>query len=157
MKRMRIVMAAALSVSAMTVASAQREGGAFTLSPNRPYVAERGKLQFHNPLSVDTGGAMQIENRAQFAAFTPAQVPRYLRVGLKTEAGRAYLISCAVKSAGAGTFEVVGPDFTIKAPLGTPVITFTHSASISHWAWITIAAQAPWTFHSCTVNPKVKG
>lgn len=152
MTRARIA-AAALVVATIGTPAAQRSSAAFTLSPNRPYAAELGKLHFHNPASVETGGASEYENRASFEALTQAQNSRYLRLGLKTATGASYTIACAVKSAGAGNFEVVGPGLVLKPALSTPLITFQHTAQLSHWAWFTIAATASWTFHRCTVTP----
>lgn len=152
MMRVRTAAAAAFLVVALGTPAAQRSGAAFTLSPNRPYAPELGKLHFHNPVIIETGGALEYENRASFDALTPAQNSRYLRLGLKTETGGAYKIACAVKSAGAGTFEVVGPGLVLKPALSTTLITFQHKAQLSHWAWFTIAATAPWTFQLCTIT-----
>lgn len=134
--------------------SAQRARSAptFTLSPNRPYATEAGKLHFHHPISVQTGSAASFENRAEFDALTQAQNSRYVRLGLKTTAGAKYKISCSVTGAGKGTFEVVGPNLVLKPPLTATTLAFEHQAQIAHWAWFTIAATAPWTFHQCSVS-----
>lgn len=129
-----------------------RAASSFTLSPNRPYASDAGKLHFHNPTTVETGGTASFENRAAFGALTRSQNSRYLRLAVKTAAGETYAISCAVKSSGTGNFEVVGPNLALTPPLTTTTISFVHKAQLAQWEWFTIAATAPWTFHQCTVS-----
>lgn len=136
-------------------ASGQRTA-AITVSPNRPYVAERVKLHFFNANSVETGGTKDFEDVAHFGGITATRNSRYVRLGLKATKGQKLSVVCAVAAkpgSPADRFEIVGPDLSTHQPLTSQHLTWTFSANIAQWHWFTIAATAPWTFHSCTIAP----
>ena len=138
-------------------ASGQRTA-AISVSPNRPYIAERAKLHFFNANSVETGGVNGFENVANFGGNTAAPNSRYVRLGLKVAKGQKLSVACAVAAkpgAAADRFEIVGPGLSTHQPLTSPHVTWTFSAEIAQWHWFTIAATAPWTFRSCTIAPLV--
>lgn len=130
----------------------------FSLTPNRPYLPDKGKLHFHHPASVQTGGTKLYENFARFEPLdaTNTQFVRFLQIGVKAAAGESFVIDCAVKGAATSPndrYELVGPGQLHTVPIAQTHLTFALDAQIAQWFWFSIAATAPWTFYACEVMP----
>ena len=139
----------------LDAASAQRSASV-VVSPNRPYVAERAKLHFFNPNSVETGSAKGLEDLAYFGGINGVENSRYVRLGVKAAKGQKLVISCAVAAKPGGAadhFEIIGPDVSMLKPLASKQLSWAFVPELAQWHWFTIAATAPWTFYDCSIAP----